>query len=205
MLTEKQLKILKIFRENLFRKIGFNELKKELKESSSSKIQRALENFKKENLINIEKLGRNTLVSLNFGNNKLFSYFSIYDFENKKMPFDILYKIQNEVLKETEFFSLIVFGSYASGKNTKNSDLDIALIVEDEKIKKKILPIIASVKRREIVDINFEVILREEFLEMLKVEEENLGKEIAGNHFVFYGLINFYKLIFKEIQHVRFS
>lgn len=205
MLTEKQLEILKVFRKNLLRKMSFTNLKKELKEPSSSKLQRALKKFGEEEIIASEKIGKNILISLNLENNKLFDYLSLYDFESRKMPFDILYNIQKEILKETEFFSLIVFGSYALGTATKKSDLDVAIIVENDNIKKKIIPRINSVKRKEIVEIHFEVILRKEFLEMLRVEEENLGKEIARNYFVFYGGINFYKLILKEMKNAGFN
>ena len=206
MITEKQLNIMKVFKKDLLKEISFTNLKKELKESSTSKLQRAVLKLKEENLIKTKKIGKSILISLNYENNKLFGYLLIFNFEhNKKIPFEVLYKIQNEILKETEFFSLVVFGSYASGNSAKKSDLDIAVIVENEMLRKKIIPRINSVKRKEMVDIQEQIILRDEFLEMLKDEKENLGKEIVRNHFVFYGIINFYKLIFKGAQNVRFN
>jgi len=206
MLTKKQLGILKVFRKDLFRKMSFSDLKKELKEKSSSKLQRTILNFKEENLIKIEKIGKSNLISLNYDNNKLFYYLSIFNLEfSTGMPFNILYEIQQEILKETEFFSLIVFGSFAEGTSTKKSDLDVALIIENYEIKKRTTPKINSIKRKELQTIDLHVFTREEFLEMLKDEKENLGKEIVRNHFVIYGLINFYKLILKEAGNVRFS
>ena len=206
MLTKKQLGILKVFRENLLRRISFSDLKKELKEKSSSKLQRTILNFKEEDLIKIEKIGKTNLISLNYDNNKLFYYLSIFNLEsNASMPFNILCKIQQEILKETEFFSLVVFGSYTKGESTKKSDLDVALIIESDEIKNRIIPRINSIKRRELQRIDMHIFTRKEFLEMLRDEKENLGKEIVRNNFIIYGLINFYKLILKEVGNVRFS
>ena len=76
--------------------------------------------------------------------------------------------------------------------------LPACVLVENSDVKKRIIPRIASVKRREIKEIHEFVFSRDEFLEMLKSEDENAGKEIARKHFVFYGMVNFYKLILKE-------
>jgi predicted nucleotidyltransferase len=199
MITKKQLEIFKAFRTNPFKSFSFSDLKKELEESSSSKLQNAITVFKDEGLINLTEFGRTKMISLNFNNNKLFSYFSIYLTEfYGYMPFDILYELQCKILNEEEFFSLVVFGSYVSGKQKKSSDLDIAVIVSCNDIKKKILPLVKSVKRKTLVEIHEMIFTRDEFLQMLSVNEENVGKEIARNNFVFYGLTEFYKLILKE-------
>ena len=200
MLTRKQLEILKVFWENPWRGFSFSELKKELEESSSSKLQKAIKDFKKEGLVKISNIGRTTLISLNFDNNKLFDYFSIFNWEFKNIPYDSLYNIQREILKETEFFSIVIFGSYALGKQKKDSDLDVVIIVENKNVKKKVIPVVKSVKRKTMNEIHELVFTRKEFLEMLKVDEENVGKEIARKNLVFYGLINFYKLILKEAK-----
>jgi len=203
MLTKKQLDVFKVFRNNLMRKITFSELKKELKENSSSKLQRTISLFKEEDLVNVEVIGKSKLIFLNFENNKLFDYLSIFEREfYENMPYEVLKNIQNEILKETEFFSFIVFGSYASKKATKKSDLDLCVLVENEDVKKEIVPLINSVKRKEVLEVYVEIFTRSEFLEMLGDEKENVGKEIVRNHFVFYGLGNFYKLILKRYGNV---
>jgi len=100
---------------------------------------------------------------------------------------------------------LIVFGSYASGNIGKKSDLDIAIVVENGSVKKNIIPLINSIKRKELREIDEHIFTRGEFLEMLGDEKENLGKEIVRNHVVFYGMINFYKLVLRGVKHVEFS
>ena len=199
MITKKQIEIFRAFRENPFRNLSFSELKKELREASSSNLQNAIKAFRDESLIRVLELGRMRMISLNFDNNKLFDYISIFGKEFfSHIPFNILYELQEGILKENEFFSLVVFGSYASGKQKKNSDLDVAVIVPSEDIKKKISLAVKSVKRKVLIEVHEMIFTREEFLEMLRADEENVGKEIARNHFVFYGLPEFYKLILKE-------
>ena len=93
MITKKQLEILNVFRKNLFKEFSFSDLKKALKESSSSKLQKAIDDFYAEGLINVKKVGKSKLISLNFNTNKLFGYLMILQFEINKVPYDILYEI----------------------------------------------------------------------------------------------------------------
>lgn len=193
MITRKQLEILDIFLKNIFREMTFNEIKKETKERSNNKLQKAIENFKRENILNHKTIGKTILYSLNLKNNKTLDYLHLLSL-NKKMPFDMLYKIQNSLLRNTEFFSLVIFGSYAKGVNTTKSDLDIAVFTEN---KKSIEPLLESIKRKELINIDYHIITRHEFLEMLKAEEENLGKQIFRHHLAFYNPYIFYSLLIK--------
>ncbi len=204
MLTEKQLKILNILKYN--KDISFSDLKKQLKESSSSYLQKTISDFSKENLILINKRGRNNFISLNYESNLLFDYLSII--EKRGIPeevFSLIHELLQKILKKTEFFSFIIFGSYARKNNSKKSDLDIAVILENGNIKNRIIPEINSVKRKSLKEIDSHVFTRKEFLEMLKDEKENLGKEIVRKHTVVYGLGNFYNLILKEVKNVSFG
>lgn len=204
MITKKQLKILNVLRKS--QSINFSELKRQLKESSSSYLQKTMSDFKKENIVIIRKVGRTNLIFCNYENNKLFDYLSIIDLDRiDKKIYEVIYNLQKNLLKETEFFSLIVFGSYAEGRTTKKSDLDLAIIIGNTGVGKKMIPRIDSVKRKELVDMDVHVFTRKEFLEMLKDEKENVGKEIVRKHLVVYGLANFYNLILKEMKNVAFS
>jgi len=77
--------------------------------------------------------------------------------------------------------------------------------LENGNIKNRIIPEINSVKRKSLKEIDSHVFTRKEFLEMLKDEKENLGKEIVRKHTVVYGLGNFYNLILKEVKNVSFG
>ena len=84
-----------------------------------------------------------------------------------------------------------MFGSYAKGKSTEKSDLDIAVIAESEETKKEITLYLETIKRRKIKSIDYHVFTRNEFLEMLKADYENVGKQIYKNNIVYYGFIEY--------------
>ena len=73
----------------------------------------------------------------------------------------------------------------------RDSFLDIAVIIESEQTKKEVTPLIETVKRREIKPIDYHIFTRNEFLEMLRAESENVGKQIYKNSFIYYGFIEY--------------
>lgn len=202
MLTEKQLKLLSVFRKDIFKELTFKEIKETAKERSNNKMQKTLKRFETENIIKIKKVGRTNLYLLNFKNNKTLEYLGLtfLEYFPENMPVKALYKIQEAALKKAQLFSIIVFGSFAKGANKKNSDLDVAIFVQDEKTRKKITPGIESVKLQELTEIDYHIILNDEFLKMLEMEEENLGKQIFRHHFIFCNAINFYQIMIRGYE-----
>lgn len=199
MITEKQLKIMEVFRKNIGKKIMFKEIKKQSRIKSNSFLQKALIKFKKEGIIESEKIGKSILYSIQL-NNRTMAYFSVIASELYELPEKLLNSIIRTVSKKTAFFSLVIFGSYAKKENRKGSDLDMAIIVEENRIIKEIMPLIESIKRKEIIPIDCQIFSVREFIEMLNSEKENVGKEIVRNHIVFYNPYSFYSLIEKWIQ-----
>ncbi len=198
MLTKQQLAILGVFKKDIFASLTFKQIKEESKQKSNNIVQIALKNFKEQNLVKPEVIGNVTTYVLNCDNNATLSYLNlINDQETQKRKFqkEILSEVQKKISKQTNFFILIVFGSYAKNKATEKSDLDIAVIVESEQTKKEIAPLLETVKRREIKPIDYHVFTRDEFLEMLKAESENVGKQIYKNNIVYYGFIEYCNLI----------
>lgn len=197
MLTEKQLKILDIFRKNFNKKLTFNEIKSQSKINSNSFIQRTLSNCMYEGIIETECLGKGMLLYKLKINNLSLSYFQLIAFELYSLPKNVLYKIQNEISELTSAYSLVIFGSYAKAKQSKNSDLDVAVIIEDKKIFSEVKAKIESIKMEELLKIDCEIFTTREFKEMLESKKENVGKEIARNNLVFYNPPLFYKTIEK--------
>lgn len=208
MLTKNQIKILNVFKKDIFGEITFKEIKEKSKQKSNNIPLIALNEFKKLHLVNSKKIADVTAYSLNLNNNLTFAYLNLINeldiFQNKSIPKKIIEELQNKILKYTEFFTLIVFGSYAKGTATKKSDLDIVVIVESEGTKKEIIPFIETIKRRELINIDYHIFSRKEFLEMLTNEEENVGKEIYRASIIYHGLIEYYKIIkkIKNEQHI---
>jgi len=200
MLTKQQLRILEVFKGNIFEELTFKQIKEKTRQKSNNIVQLALKQFIKENLIAQEKISDIYTYKLNQNSNILFSYLNLINEEQiqiKNFP-ETFRKIQQRILKGTEFFILIVFGSHAKGTAKEKSDLDVAVITESEKTKKEIIPALETIWRRELPEIHYLVFPRAEFIEMLRVEEENVGKQIFRHGIILYGYIEYLNLIKNE-------
>jgi len=199
MLTKNQVKILKVFKEDIFKEITFKEIKQKSKQKSNNIPLIALREFKELNLVKSKKTADVTAYTLNLSNNLTLAYLNLINeldvLNNKTIPKKIMQELQDRISKHTDFFTLLIFGSYAKGTATKKSDLDIAVIVESEESKKEITPFIETIKRRELIKIDYYIFTEKEFLEMLTNEEQNVGKEIYRANFIYYGLIEYYRLV----------
>jgi predicted nucleotidyltransferase len=201
MLTRKQIKILNIFAGSEFKEFSFKELKELCRENSTSIIQNAIKAFLKEGLIKERKIGTSKLYSLNHENDKVYTYLEL--FIKEKLPKQVKYSLQlikESIDKHTCFYSLVVFGSYASGKQSKTSDLDVAVFIDKEKDKKRMEASLKSAGLKSFLKIDGHVITNKEFLEMLKIESENLGKQIARKHLIIYNPLIFYSLLKEGIK-----
>ncbi len=201
MLTEKQLRIFEPLTKNLIREHSIKEIKEESKEKSNNAITLALKKFKEESLVNERKVGKSLLYTLNLDNDLVFYYLSILN--NKKISKESLRaikRIKEEIEKYTSFYSLVIFGSYAIGKQTKDSDLDVAVFIEDENKRKIIESAIKSSELKTPLEIHSQVISKDEFLEMLKSDNENLGKQIVRKHLSVHNPNIFYSLLKKGIK-----
>ncbi len=198
MLTKQQLTIFGVFKKDLFASLTFKQIKEESKQRSNNIVQIAIKKFKEQDLVKTKVTGDVTEYSLNLDNNLTLSSLNLInelEIQKRKFPKEILSEIQKRISKQTNFFILIVFGSYAKNKATEKSDLDMAVIVETEQTKKEITPLLETVKRREIKPIDYHIFTRKEFLEMLRVEAENIGKQIYKNSLIYYGFIEYCNLI----------
>ena len=204
MLTKIQLRILGLFHRNIFADLTFKQIKDQSKQKSNNIVQIALKEFQKQNIIKLKKTGDVTAYSLNLDNNLTLSYLDLINQEKiskQKFSRDIIGKIQNKILKQTELFILIIFGSYAKYKATDKSDLDIAVIVENEQIKKEVIPLLETIKRREMKKIDYHVFTRNEFLEMLRANYENVGKQIYKASIIHYGFITYCNMVRKKNEY----
>lgn len=198
MLTKQQVHILGAFKKDLFACFTFKQMKEQSNQKSNNIVQIALKKFKAQELLKTAVVGNVTTYSLNFDNNLTLSYLNLInalEIEKRKFPKEILAEVQKRISKKINFFILIVFGSYAKRKATEQSDLDMAIILESEQTKKDIVPLLETVKRREIIPIDYHIFTRSEFLEMLHTEYENVGKQIYKSNIIYYGFIEYCNLI----------
>lgn len=202
MITKKQLKIFQVFAKQPFAEFTLKQIKQLAKEKSNNALSLAIKQFSKEQLIKQRKIGKSSLIALNFNNESIYYYIALANLERiDKITQQSLNLIKEEIEKITLFYSLAIFGSYASDENKKNSDLDIAIFIENKNKIKKFEVGINSAAQKSLLPLDVHIITKDEFLEMLINDEENLGKQIARKHLAIANNQIFYKMIEKGRKH----
>ena len=83
-------------------------------------------------------------------------------------------------------------------QNIKNSDLDIAIIINKDKQKLEIIK--KELIRKSITNLDIQIITKKEFLKMMESDYENLGKEIARKNLPIENINIFYELLIKGMK-----
>ena len=201
MITEKQLNIFQVFAKKPFAEYTLKQIKELAKEKSNNALSIALKQFRKENLLNEQKVGKSCLYTLNLDNDSVYYYIALANHSRlNRLTQRTIKIIKKSVKKYTAFYSMVIFGSYATQEQKKESDLDIAIFIEIEELKKEIQRALDSAEQKAIMKIDSHVIAKNEFLEMLRIEEENLGKQIARKHLAVYNHQIFYAIMQEGIK-----
>lgn len=202
MITNKQLQIFEVFAKKPFAEYTRTEIKKAAKEKSNNSLALAINLFKKEEVLIEKKIGKSGLLTLNLENDLTFYYLALCNHNRihhlAKLSLNLL---KREILEDTPFYSMAIFGSYAVGEQKKDSDLDIAIFIESEEKRKHIEASVNSAKLKSAIEMDVHVIPRAEMLEMLNNKEENLGKQIARKHLAVHNHRIFYEIIKEGINH----
>jgi len=147
-------------------------------------------------LIMMQLIGHSKLISLNINNSIVKAYLAISS-DREKNEFIIkqpIIKILHDEIDTNDV--VLLFGSYAKGKETSRSDIDILVINnhgnrsisfrKNELIfRKKINPIYLSIR---------------EFSEMLKQSDENIGKQALKYHIVLNNPIDFWNMVINAVR-----
>ena len=107
----------------------------------------------------------------------------------EKKMFNVIYRDLQQI--SDQFFILLLFGSQASDKAHKKSDIDFILIADNDDIKKKIQEKLALTP----LNIHFLAFTPQEFLSMLKTTDFNVGKESFYNNIILFGIEDYYRLL----------
>ena len=147
-------------------------------------------------------LGKNILISKKIGQSSLCelnnSFYSsdIYAVENKRKE-DLLKnknlkQLYQEVITKIEsvFFIFTIFGSYASRKQTKSSDIDILFVSNEQGFEEKVSNILSLLP----IKTHPFVFTEDEFIRMKDSKKSNIIKEMIKNNIILYGVENYYRL-----------
>ncbi len=144
------------------------------------------------NILTAETLGSSSLCRLN----KFYYGREIYEAEDERKTAILrnknLHQIYKEVLSKinTSFFVLLLFGSYASDRQTKSSDIDLLFISNERDFEAKITDILSLLPLK----IHPLVFTEEEFIRMKDSKKPNIIPETIEKNIILYGIEAYYRL-----------
>ncbi len=195
MISLKQLQLLEAWKKNLFNEFSIAEIMRISGKKTKPWVFNTLKLLVKQNLLSSIRKGNVDIYRLNLQNPFLVQTLHYLEIQgNLRFPYmKIIEETITALLIKT--YCLLVFGSYAEGKQKKDSDFDLCFLVEDKIAEKNIKPFINELKLNFSVSIDEHYITFDDFIEMLVRPEENLGKQIARKHILFYNPDIYYQLL----------
>jgi len=187
-MKRKSIEVLSYLIENNNEKININRISKDLKMDYKNTYN-IVQDLAKQNLISLEKFGKNINCVLNKKAHPLI--FEAEESRRKKLLKNKNFMILYEKLKSLPFsFISLVFGSYAKGKPSKNSDIDMMVLCEKNR-EREIDNVISILPLK----IHLVVLNYEEFLTMAKNKEFSVVSEAINNNILLVGIEDYYRLM----------
>ncbi len=204
MISNKKIKLLEVWKKGLFSEFGTAEIMKISGKKTKPWVFNALKELERAKLLLSKRKGNLDVYSLNLNNPLLLQTLQYIEAQNSlNFPkLDIIMEIIGKIPLRT--YCLLAFGSYAEGTQTKDSDLDICILIESQALEKKLKPYFNDMKLASAVNIDEHYISFNDFIKMLLRDEENLGKQIFRNRRIFYNADIYYRLV-KEAHKNGFS
>lgn len=201
-MLKKEYEIMAVFAKASWKRFTFREIKKLSGKTSESYVYGSLKKFVKTGLLKEEKAGNVVLYMLNLESLKSTVYAGFVAeyiaWSQKHIPYKDIEKISKGI--PTEFYVLIITGSYARKQQTSKSDLDMVIICDESTDPKRIYAEISQDCEMNIPRVHLYVFKEKEFLEMLTNKEANYGKEIAKNNLILSGGKEYYGIINEAVQ-----
>ncbi len=200
-MREIQLKTVGLFSRELDKEMTIHQITKNLKRSYHF-IYDNTQELIKGNILDKKVQGHSTVCSLNLKNEKTKALLILHSvnekehFLNKKQRLASLFsELISNLTNKIEILSIILFGSYAKGTETKRSDIDLLIITEKKDRNKIIQREVGAFETMYDQEINQIIINSRIFKDMITNKVElNVGKETLANHIILYGAELFWKL-----------
>tara|TARA_Y100000310_G_scaffold194628_1_gene194623 strand:+ start:1748 stop:2389 length:642 start_codon:yes stop_codon:yes gene_type:complete len=149
-----------------------------------------LQKLEEKNVLNSKLIGRNKVYSLNTDNVVTREYITSAEIARKVDLLDrefLFKKLVQEILLDVEYLPVVLFGSYAKGNETKQSDIDIIIFMDqsfytrqkEKKIQKRILAFASKYRKK----IQIQKGSRSDFEKGLR-EKDPLVMEIVKDHVI---------------------
>ena|SRR3989344_2854372 len=185
---DNKLKIIGYLGKNIGRSYTMHELSQILRIPYAS-FYRTTHNL--QDIIIRTRKGQAYLIELNSINPIIKSYLTIASDEEKK-EFLNSHQLLGKLRQEFSHKEVVVlFGSYAKGKETEDSDIDLLIINSKGRKTASFSKFETLFKKR----VNPLFITPTEFRRMLKDKEENVGKQVLKNHVILNNQEKFWELV----------
>jgi len=195
-LNKNELKVLNLFRKEIFLKVSIREVMKRIKSKSYQRVYEAVQSLEKKQMLSSEKVGNTNLVYLKMSRNTFLNLAFIDEQENETIP-----NAQKIIaLKEITDYLIIAGGSYAKGNANKKSDLDLVVIIPDKEDIVHIQKLVENLTMLFVPEIHLYVFKKKDFVDMLTEKKENYGKEIFKSHIILKNAQTYYELINEAIE-----
>ncbi|MBS3079268.1 nucleotidyltransferase domain-containing protein [Candidatus Pacearchaeota archaeon] len=196
MLKNDEIKILKFLFDDLNNNPTMRNVSMSLKQKYPQTFK-TIKNLEKNGFIILNEIGKSKVIHLNFSKDNL--YYICVEIERTedlcKKNMEML--IIKEKLKDCGNFVSLIFGSHAKNKNLKGSDIDLLIIIPDEKeveiTNKKIKNALS------LYNIDLNIISEKSLFEMWENKRElNVGNEVLKNHYVLTGFETYINYLRKK-------
>ncbi len=142
--------------------------------------------LEKEGLIRTKRAGKALLCSLTGEFNEKI-YLAEYQRREEFLKNKDFKTIHKRFSEAKQNYILLLFGSHSKNQATKQSDIDLLAITENEKELKEINEQIP--KNIHLTTVNYKT-----FIEMIKTREINVGNETIKNNIILLGIEEYYRL-----------
>ncbi len=185
-----ELKIIKHFIENRKPKT-IREIAQQIK-ADYRITHTAIQRLKGKNIFEVQTIGKSSLCSLS---EKYFGT-SLYEAEHERREEILKNKNINQLYREimskvkTVFFFLLLFGSYAKGRHTRSSDIDMLFISNESNFESKVLGVLSLLPLK----THALVFTEEEFVRMKDSKTSNVVQEAIESNIILYGIEAYYRM-----------
>lgn len=179
--------VLKLLIEHQDEELSIRQISK-LRKINYKSAYNAVKLLEQEGIITLKVLGNNSKCSFNRKfNERVFAveYERRQELLLKNANFKVMYK---DLKKINQDFILILFGSYAKGTQHKNSDIDLMLISEDEKLVEQELNLLP-------LNIHLIPLTKKEFNIMYIRKSFSVVSEAIKKNIVLIGIEDYYRLV----------
>ncbi len=164
-------------------------------------VYNSVQGLEKKGLLTITTVGRSSLCRIRFDYPEQLTLVSIetsQEFLSKHLHLNNLFHQLKEELS-AELYIAVIFGSYAKGKATKKSDIDLFFIVQEESKLEVFKNKVNSVLNKLNYNVDFEVSTMDWFYEMLG-EKNTVGREIFEASIILHNAEAYFYLVRKHVQ-----